>query len=67
KYGGTGLGLAIVSNLLKIHGSEIRVASEPGNGSSFTFAIDFTKAGTPDLKPGSRPQFAEVAAGFGMA
>ncbi len=66
KYGGTGLGLAIVSNLLKIHGSEIRVTSEPGIGSTFSFAIHFRKARTPDRRPGRRPQFAELAAAFSM-
>ena len=33
--GGTGLGLAIVNRVLIRHGCELRVISEPGNGSSF--------------------------------
>ncbi len=36
---GTGLGMSIVTNLLKMMGSEIRVESEYGKGSSFYFVI----------------------------
>ncbi|MCM0082130.1 PAS domain S-box protein [Geomonas sp. Red32] len=39
KYGGTGLGLAIVTRLLSLMGSELKVESEPGNGSSFSFTL----------------------------
>jgi signal transduction histidine kinase len=39
KYGGTGLGLALVRNILEAHGSVIRVTSEPGKGSQFTFLL----------------------------
>lgn len=51
-FGGTGLGLAIVKNLLKIHGSTIRVDSKPGTGSSFSFEIEFAK---PRLQTEERP------------
>lgn len=37
--GGAGLGLAIVKEILKAHGSEIRVASEPEQGSVFSFDL----------------------------
>jgi PAS domain S-box-containing protein len=36
---GTGLGLAITQHLISEHGGSIRVESQPGHGSSFTFTI----------------------------
>ncbi|GAA4431627.1 hypothetical protein GCM10023188_19360 [Pontibacter saemangeumensis] len=38
-YGGTGLGLAISQRLLGMYGSELKVESEPGTGSSFSFTL----------------------------
>jgi two-component system phosphate regulon sensor histidine kinase PhoR len=38
--GGTGLGLAIVKHIANRHRGELRVASELGKGSTFTFVID---------------------------
>lgn len=41
---GTGLGLAIVHNILEAHRGKIHVASQPGQGTTFTVTI-------PNLKP----------------
>lgn len=41
KFGGTGLGLAIVKRLLKLFGSAIHLESLPGEGSAFSFFIEF--------------------------
>ena len=41
KFGGTGLGLSIVKNLLSLLNSEIDLESELGEGSKFTFELQF--------------------------
>lgn len=42
KYGGTGLGLTISKKLIELMGGKIRVESEPGRGSIFSFTLPVT-------------------------
>jgi len=41
QYGGTGLGLAIVKRLLELQNLHVGVESQPGEGSEFSFAMEF--------------------------
>ena len=45
KQGGTGLGLAIARQIIELHGGQIGVASEPGEGSRFFFAVPLPTRG----------------------
>jgi PAS domain S-box-containing protein len=43
KYEGTGIGLSIVRDILRLHGCTIRVKSEVGQGSVFTFTLPLAR------------------------
>lgn len=47
KYGGTGLGLCITKKLLDLQNSRILVNSIPGEGTTFSFELNFGKGENP--------------------
>ena len=45
--GGSGLGLAIVKHIVESHGQQIQVSSQVGQGTSFNFSLEKSKASGP--------------------
>ncbi|MCC4213282.1 PAS domain-containing hybrid sensor histidine kinase/response regulator [Leeuwenhoekiella parthenopeia] len=51
KYGGTGLGLTISNKLLGLMKSNLKVESELGEGTTFSFEVDFNSLESGEIKP----------------
>jgi signal transduction histidine kinase len=51
QYGGLGLGLYITRRIIEAHGGEVRVASEPGRGATFTVTLPWTAPAQSDAEP----------------
>ena len=62
-FGGTGLGLSITKSFVELMGSQLKVESQHGHGSTFSFEVVFDTIDAPDestqveIAIGERPHF----------
>jgi len=59
-YEGSGIGLALVQELVKLHSGDVRVKSEPGQGSTFTVSIPTGSAHLPADRLGGERSLAST-------
>lgn len=50
KFGGTGLGLSISKRLVEMQGGNIKIVSEPGRGTVFSFSLSYPKGSAQRLR-----------------